>query len=100
MKLLSVTVPYHNSEYYVEHCIQTPLTSGDEVGIVIMDDRSAEDRTTGIADEYVQGYSNIRHTVHRGSGGHGEVVNTGFKNTKGIFFKVVDSGDQINGEAF
>lgn len=31
MKLLSVAIPCYNSEPYMEHCIQTLLTGGEEV---------------------------------------------------------------------
>ncbi len=51
MKLLSVAIPCYNSENYMEHCIQTLLTGGEEVEILIVDDGSAKDRTPQISGE-------------------------------------------------
>ena len=56
MKLLSVAIPCYNSEPYMEHCIQTLLTGGEEVEIIIVDDGSTRDRTPEIADEYARKY--------------------------------------------
>ena len=36
----------------MRHCIDTLLTGGDEVEILIVDDGSTKDRTPEIADEY------------------------------------------------
>ena len=100
MKLLSVAIPCYNSESYMEHCINTLLTGGEEVEIIIVDDGSAKDRTAEIADEYAGRYPTICRAIHQENGGHGEAVNTGLRNATGIFFKVVDSDDWVNEEAF
>ena len=100
VKLLSVAIPCYNSEAYMEHCIQTLLTGGEEVEIIIVDDGSKKDRTPQIADEYARKYPTICKAVHQENGGHGEAVNTGLKNATGIFFKVVDSDDWVNEEAY
>ena len=80
----------------MEHCIQTLLTGGEEVEIIIVDDGSTRDRTPEIADEYARKYPTICKAVHQENGGHGEAVNTGLKNATGIFFKVVDSDDWVD----
>ena len=51
MKLLTVTVPCYNSQDYMENCINSLLTGGDRVEIIIIDDGS-KDRTGAIADAY------------------------------------------------
>ena len=84
----------------MEHCINTLLTGGDEVEIIIVDDGSQKDRTPEIADEYERKYPGICHAVHQENGGHGQAVNTGLKNATGVFFKVVDSDDWVNEEAY
>ena len=38
VKLLSIAIPCYNSAAYMEHCINTLLTGGDEVEIIIVDD--------------------------------------------------------------
>ena len=100
MKLLSVAIPCYNSEAYMEHCINTLLTGGDEVEIIIVDDGSQKDRTPEIADEYERRYPGICRAIHQENGGHGQAVNTGLKNATGVFFKVVDSDDWVNEEAY
>jgi len=83
----------------MEHCIQTLLSGGEEMEIIIVDDGSVKDRTPEIADEYARRYPTICKAVHQENGGHGEAVNTGLRNASGIFFKVVDSDDWVNEDA-
>ena len=100
MKLLSVAIPCYNSENYMRHCIDSLLVGGDEVEIIIVDDGSTKDRTAQIADEYERKYPDICRAIHQENGGHGEAVNTGLRNATGIFYKVVDSDDWVDEEAF
>jgi len=98
MKLLSVAIPCYNSEAYMGHAIETLLTGGEDMEIIVVDDGS-KDRTLEIAKEYEEKYPNIVKAVHQENGGHGEAVNTGLKNATGLYFKVVDSDDWVNEEA-
>ena len=99
MKLLSVTVPCYNSQAYMEKCVDSLLEGGDQVEILIVDDGSVDD-TAKIADDYAARFPGIVKAIHQENGGHGEAVNTGLKNATGIFFKVVDSDDWVNKEAY
>ncbi|MEG0689026.1 MAG: glycosyltransferase family A protein [Hungatella sp.] len=100
MKLLSVAIPCYNSESYMRHCIETLLTGGEEVEILIVDDGSTKDKTGEIADEYAAKYPTICQAIHQENGGHGEAVNMGLRHAGGIFYKVVDSDDWVDEEAF
>ena len=100
MKLLSFAIPCYNSESYMEHCIESILPGGEDVEIIIVDDGSAKDRTAEIADEYAKKYPTIIKAVHQENGGHGEAVNTGLKNATGLYFKVVDSDDWVDIDAY
>ncbi|MFR5601987.1 MAG: glycosyltransferase family 2 protein [Lachnospiraceae bacterium] len=100
MKLLSIAIPCYNSEAYMENCINSLLKGGDEVEILIVDDGSTKDRTAEIADQYEQKYPGICRAIHQENGGHGEAVNAGLRNAAGIYFKVVDSDDWVNEEAY
>ena len=42
----------------------------------------------------------ICRAIHQENGGHGEAVNAGLRNATGVFFKVVDSDDWVNEEAY
>ena len=100
MKLLSFAIPCYNSESYMKHCIESILPGGEDVEIIIVDDGSTKDRTAEIADEYAKKYPSIVKAVHQENGGHGEAVNTGLKNATGLYFKVVDSDDWVDIDAY
>ena len=99
MKLLSVAIPSYNSEDYLEHCIESLLVGGEDVEIIVVDDGS-KDRTAEIADKYAENYPTIVKAIHQENGGHGEAVNAGIRNASGLYFKVVDSDDWVDGEAY
>ncbi len=84
----------------MRNCIESLLPGGDEVEILIVDDGSARDRTGEIADEYEAKYPGICQAIHQENGGHGEAVNAGLRAATGIYFKVVDSDDWVNADAY
>lgn len=100
MKLLSIAIPCYNSAAYMRKCIESLLPGGDEVEILIVNDGSAKDNTAEIADEYAAKYPTIVKAFHKENGGHGSAVNTGIENATGLYFKVVDSDDWVNQEAY
>ena len=100
MKLLSIAVPCYNSAAYMSKCIESLLAGGDEVEILIVDDGSTKDDTARIADEYEKNYPGICRAIHQENGGHGEAVNTGLRNASGVYFKVVDSDDYVDADAY
>ena len=99
MKLLSIGIPSYNSEKFMRKCIESLLPGGDEVEIIIVNDGS-KDSTAAIADEYAAKYPTIVKAVHQENGGHGEAVNAGLRNATGLYYKVVDSDDWVNEEAY
>lgn len=99
MKLLSIAIPSYNSEDYMENCIKSLLPGGDDVEILVIDDGS-KDMTGDIADAYEKKYPGIVRAIHQENGGHGEAVNTGIRNATGLYFKVVDSDDWVDEEAY
>ena len=58
MKILSVAVPCYNSQDYMEHCVETLLTGGEKVEIIIVNDGSKDD-TAAIADRLAEKYPTI-----------------------------------------
>lgn len=99
MKLLSVAIPSYNSEKYLRNCVESLLPGGEEVEILIVNDGS-KDGTAAIADEYAAKYPTIVKAIHQENGGHGEAVNAGLRNATGLYYKVVDSDDWVNKEAY
>lgn len=94
MKLLTVTVPCYNSQDYMEKCINSLLTGGERVEIIIIDDGST-DRTGEMADRYAESYPSVVRAVHQENGGHGEGINQGLRHATGTYFKTVDSDDWL-----
>jgi glycosyltransferase involved in cell wall biosynthesis len=83
----------------MEKCIESILPGGEDVEILIVDDGS-KDRTPQIADAYAAKYPTIVRAIHQENGGHGEAVNAGIRNATGLYFKVVDSDDWVDPEAY
>jgi glycosyltransferase involved in cell wall biosynthesis len=98
MKLITFTVPCYNSADYMDRCVKTLLPAGPEAEIILVDDGSKDD-TGKIADAYAEKYPDIVRVIHQENGGHGEGVNQGIRNAKGMYFKVVDSDDWLNDDA-
>lgn len=99
MKVLSVAIPSYNSENYMRHCIESLLPGGEDVEILVIDDGSS-DGTAAIADEYAANYPDIVRAIHQPNKGHGGAVNTGIANATGVYFKVVDSDDWVDAQAY
>ena len=100
MTLLTFAVPCYNSAAYMEHCVETLLHGGEDVEIIIVDDGSKKDNTAEIADRLAAEHPSIVRAIHQENGGHGEAVNTGLANAKGLYFKVVDSDDWVDEESY
>ncbi len=99
MKLISFVVPCYNSQAYMERCVDSLLIGGEEVEIILIDDGSA-DATGEIADRYLALYPKIVRVVHQANGGHGSGVNKGLELAEGMYFKVVDSDDWLDGKSY
>ncbi len=99
VKLLTITVPCYNSQDYMENCVNSLLPGGEDVEILIVDDGSKDD-TAAIADRLAAAHPGIVRAIHQENAGHGGAVNTGMKNASGLFFKVVDSDDWVDRDAY
>lgn len=99
MKYITFAVPCYNSESYMRRCVDSPLSGGRDVEIILINDGST-DRTAEIADEYQLKYPDIVRAVHKENGGHGSGVNKGLELAQGIYYKVVDSDDWLDKDAY
>ncbi|MCI8561108.1 MAG: glycosyltransferase [Dorea sp.] len=98
MKYISFAIPSYNSQDYMSRAIESILSGGEDVEIIIVNDGS-KDGTLQIAQEYKEKYPDIVKVVDKENGGHGDAVNSGLANATGKYFKVVDSDDWVNEEA-
>lgn len=95
MKLISFVIPCYNSSEYMSHAVETILSGGEDVEIIIVNDGS-KDNTLEIAKEYEVKYPSIVKAVDKENGGHGSGVNKGLELATGLYFKVVDSDDWVS----
>lgn len=100
MKLLTIAIPCYNSAAYMEHCVESLLPGGEEVDILIVDDGSVKDDTAAIGDRLAAEHPGIVRCIHKPNGGHGSAVNTGIQNALGLYYKVVDSDDWVDEDAY
>lgn len=99
MKDLTLVVPSYNSEAYLGRCLDSLVIGGDAVEILVINDGST-DRTEEIALSYEGLYPGIVRVISKENGGHGSGVNTGLEFATGRYFKVVDSDDWLQEEAY
>ena len=95
-KLITFAVPCYNSAAYMDHCIETLLAAGEGAEIILVDDGSTKDDTPAKCDEWAEKHPNIIRVIHQENGGHGEGVNQGIRNARGLYYKVVDSDDWLD----
>ena len=96
-KLITFAVPCYNSAAYMEHCVDTLLQGGDDIEIILVGRRLHQGRhPPPSADRYAEQYPDIVRAIHQPNGGHGEGVNQGLRNARGIYYKVVDSDDWVD----
>lgn len=74
-KIITFAVPCYNSAAYMDHCVQTLLSGGADVEIILVDDGSTKDETPAICDRYAAEYPDRIRVIHQENGGHGEGVN-------------------------
>ena len=99
MKLITFTVPCYNSAAYMHKCVDSLLTGGEDIEIILVDDGSTKDDTPAICDQYAAQYPDIVRVIHQPNGGHGEGVNQGIRHATGLYYKVVDSDDWLDPDA-
>ncbi len=99
MKLISFAVPCYNSESYMKRCIDSLLIGGNKVEIIIVNDGSS-DRTGEIADRYKEEYPDIIKVIHKENGGHGSGIMAGLSVAEGLYYKIVDSDDWADPDAY
>ena len=99
MKILTIAVPCYNSEAYMKKTIDHLAVGGDEVEVLIIDDGS-KDNTMEVAKKLEKTYPTVVRAIHQENKGHGGAVNTGIREATGVYFKVCDSDDYFEYDAY
>ncbi len=99
MKTLTIVVPAYNVERYLERCLDSVRVEEilPDIEVLIINDGS-QDRTAEIAASYEAACSDTYRLITKENGGHGSAINTGIREAKGKYFKVVDGDDWLNTE--
>lgn len=99
--LLSIVVPTYNMEKYLSRCLDSILHAdfNDILEVILVNDGS-KDRSLEIALEYRDKYPELLVVVDKENGGHGSTINSALAITKGKYFKVLDSDDWFDTDAF
>lgn len=100
-KLLSIVVPTYNVEKYLRQCLESFCIEEiqDKLEVLVVNDGST-DNSADIAGEYVRKYPQLFRLINKENGGHGSTINRGIEEAEGRYFKVVDSDDWVDKEAF
>lgn len=98
MKLLSIIVPAYNMEAYLSHCIESVLRTPSlaAVEIVVVNDGS-KDRTSRIAHEYADRFSDTVRVIDKPNGNYGSTINAALKEVRGEYVKILDADDSFDG---
>lgn len=97
--VLSIVVPSYNSADYLHHCLDSMLPVPADVEVIVVNDGSTDD-TAAIAESYAVRYPGRFVVVNKPNGGHGSGINTGLRQARGQYLKVVDSDDWLAPEPF
>lgn len=97
MKILTIVVPAYNVERYLTRCLDSVKLEAilPDLEVLIVNDGS-KDRTAEIAASYESAYPGTYRLITKENGGHGSAINTGIREAKGKYFKVVDGDDWLN----
>lgn len=97
MKLLTIVIPSYNSEKWLAGCLDSLLIGlDDKLEVIIVNDGS-KDKTSEIGHSYCDKYPFMQ-IVDKENGGHGSGINVGLSHATGLYFKVLDSDDQLDKE--
>jgi glycosyltransferase involved in cell wall biosynthesis len=95
-KILSVIIPTHNMEKYLEHCLQSLLIKKKEilefVEVWIVDD-DCSDSSMDIAHKFVVNYPSLYRIFVNPEGNYGTCHNKMFKKASGKYFLTLDADD-------
>ncbi|HEY0218035.1 MAG TPA: glycosyltransferase family 2 protein [Cellulomonas sp.] len=97
--VLSVVVPSYNAEAYLRVCLDSLVTGGPDVEVLVVDDGST-DGTAALAAEYAARHPDVVRVLSKRNGGHGSAINTGLDHARGAYLKVVDADDWVDPDAY
>lgn len=100
-KVLTVVVPSHNVEKYLEQTLESLIddTILDDLEVLVAD-AGSKDRTAEIGKKYEEQYPRTFRVISKKNGGCGPAINTGIIEGQGKYFKVIEGSDWVNTSDF
>lgn len=100
-KLLTIVIPCYNVEQYLHECLDSILLAeyNDSLEVLAINDGS-KDNTLSILSRYSSKYPEMLRVIDKPNGGWGSVINLAIKEAQGCYFKILDSDDWFEKEAF
>ena len=99
-KLLTIIIPAYNVQEYISQGLDSLIVIEEileDIEILVINDGSL-DKTKEIVENYASKYSGIIRLINQENMGHGGAVNSGIKEARGFFFRVLDGDDWVNSE--
>ena len=97
--MITIAIPCYNSQDYMETAVMSAVSGPDDVEVLIIDDGST-DRTGEIGRALKEKYPGIVDYIYKENGGHGDAVMCGLSHAHGLYYKVLDSDDYLDQDAF
>ena len=95
MALVSVIIPIHEIEPYIERCIQSVRNQTYKNLEIILVDDGSPDLCGEICDQYADSDDRIK-VIHKANGGLGDARNAGILIARGKYLLFVDGDDYIH----
>lgn len=91
--LISIVIPVHNGEKYIQESLDSCLgQTYENIEVIVIDDKS-EDKTLSILLEYQQKDQRVKVIPVEKQNGLGNVINIGIKQSKGKYIARMDADD-------
>jgi glycosyltransferase involved in cell wall biosynthesis len=98
---LTVTVPAYNAGHQLARCVESLARCAPpgSLEVLIVDDGSTDD-TASIGAALAARWPQVVRIITQENRGHGGAVNTGLREARGRYFRVVDADDWVDSLAF
>lgn len=101
-KILTIVIPTYNMEKYLRHCLDSLIVPPKQMEIleVLVVNDGSTDRSSIIAHEYQNKYSDTFRVIDKENGNYGSCVNRGLEEAKGKYIKILDADDSFDSKGF
>ena len=94
MKRISVIIPVHNAEKYLEKCLESMVNQLNEQDEILLMNDWSTDSSTQICEKYSKKYNNI-FTQYNENGGPSKTRNLGLEKATGKYILFIDADDYL-----